>query len=741
MSSLFPIYVAGSSAGLEQDKKPFLFTDQAFQKLYNAYAWRDRTKKREGNQLLDRLRRQLVNQNLGNTDGSGNFSGNIFSILSLESTSEIEMQGSPALSITVGAQTFTESAAGILTGDMGGSGTINYVTGDLTLTGAAISTAVVITFCYFPGLPVMGIFQQETTTQNEDNTIFFDTVYSYTYNNSLGNYGFTQLGTQTWDGSDSDFFWAANYRGSAASDRLFFVTNNHNSATVAMQYLSGSSWNAFKPQIDAVPNYLLQAKILIPYYGRLLALNTQEGTALGGGSNFFNRCRFSQIGSPIDSSAWRSDQFGKGGFIDAPTNESIVSAQFFKNTLLVFFEKSTWQLRYVGEYGLPFIWERISSDFGSESGNSTITFDDFILAFGDKAIVAATASNVSRIDAIIPDYVFNVRNQNSGIERISGVRDFQKELVYWTICNSQDDGTTDKFPSEILVYNYRNRTFATFRDNITCLGTFQNPIDRVLWSRTDIFWNDYEVLWADPTSQAEFPDIVGGNQQGFVMYFGYTSIDDTSEYIQAINIGATPVQLTVPNHNLIEGDIIYITGVTYTTSTDLNDQFFYVQIVDNNTIQLLTWDGSIYVNFTSASVGTYIGGGKISMRPRMMVVTKDFAPYQDKGLQMKLAYVDFLMDATESASMTVEVMVNNSPAVQGNFLVGQTQVETSLPTPYYVPVSNYVWHRFYAPCNGQFITLVLTYNDDEMNTVATHYQDWQMNAFTLWTRPGGKTTF
>lgn len=734
MQPLKPIYIAGSSAGLEEDKKPYLFTDQAFQQLNNAYAWRERTKKREGNRLLDRLRRVLTGQALGNTNGAGVFSGNIKTILSLETNAEIEAQGSPALTVHVGVQNFTETSPGILSNGGAGTGTINYVTGALTINTNPVlaATPVTIDFSYFPGLPVMGIFQKEEANINDEDTVFFDTKYAYIWNS-----GFAELAAgTTWDGGDADFFWAANYRGTSASDRLFFVTNNFNSATVPMRYYNGA-WNAFTPQVDATPTFLLQAKILIPYYGRLLALNTQEGAALGGGSNFFNRCRFSQIGSPIAADAWRSDQFGKGGFIDAPTNEAIISAAFYKNTLIVFFERSTWQLRYVGEYGLPFLWERISSDFGSESKSSPVTFDEGVLAVGDKAIVTSSGVNVQRIDSIIPDFVFNIRNANNGIDRVCGVRDYERELVYWTICDSE---VSNKFPSQILVYNYRNNTFATFRDNITFFGTFQPPL-AITWGRFDIFWNDPQVFWADPQSQTQFPFIVSGNQQGFIHYYNIQGIDESSLFIQAINIGVTPVQLTIPNHNLLDGDIIRVTDVTYTTSTDLNDQFYLVQVVDVNTIALLKWNGSIYANVTSASVGTYIGLGKVSLHPKLYVVTKDFNPYQAQGNQMKLSYIDFLLDATESASMTVQLLVNNSPAVIGNLLVGNTHVESSLTTPYYVPDSFYVWHRFYATCTGQFITIIMTYDDDEMNTLATHEQDWELNAFTLWTRPGGKTIF
>src|SRR5690606_26538519 len=183
----------------------------------------------------------------------------------------------------------------------------------------------------------------------------------------------------TWDATNSDFFWSTNYRGINPQDRLFFTTNFLNTTANPMRYTDGSTWTTFAPAVSAT-NFLFQARILIPYFGRLLAFNVWEGPDVATSVNIFNRCRFSQLGSPVAADAWRSDQFGKGGFIDAPTNEQIISATFLNNTLIVFFEKTTWQLRYVGEYGLPFIWERIASDFGSESTFSPILFNRNILA-------------------------------------------------------------------------------------------------------------------------------------------------------------------------------------------------------------------------------------------------------------------------------------------------------------------------------------------------------------------------
>lgn len=760
-----PFTIAGSDAGLQTNKKPYLLPDKAFPVLENAYVWRDRVVKRNGIKLLGRLQR---NFNSGVTtitlDGSGR--QNLITGFSLESTASL-VPGTIIINVFGTGTNFTDpDEDGVLYNGIVPVGYISYATGEFQVSSAA-GLAVLASFEYYPGLPVMGIWQREIPSINDEETIFWDTKYAYKFvGSAFQEYTAT---FNTWNGTDKDFIWTTNWRGSTADSRLFFATNFVNDAANAMRYSNGGAWTAFNPYLSQatppdplVDTKLYQARILIPYYGRLLALNTWEGTEAGGyagASNFFARCRYSQIGDPTAVDAWRSDLFGKGGFIDAPTSEQIVSAIFFKNTLIVFFERTTWQLRYVGEYGIPFIWERISSDFGSESTFSTILFDQGVAAIGDRAIVSANAITVDRIDLQIPDFVFEFRNSLNGPERVVGIRDFRNELVYWTYNDFNSSSVAEKFPNHVLLYNYRNNTYAIFRDNVTFFGTFQ-PADSVTWDSETVLWDDEGVTWTDPSNQSLYPDIVSGNQQGFIHYYNKTTVqqDEESLFVQAIDLTTTPIQLTIPDHNLDDGDIIYLSGLLFLDGSsmpidsDLNDNLYSVQFIDDDTIAILRWITTItphqYVNnfsFTPPSSSTYVGGGVVALFPRLDVQTKDFNPYLMKGGQVKLAYIDFLTDATTNAAMTVNIYANTQvgdPSVRANILVGNQESETYLTPPYYsTPGSDIAWHRFYCTLAAQFIRVQMTYDNDLMNQLTTHQQTWVLNAITLWTRSGGKMIF
>lgn len=843
--SLQSIDIVGFQHGAQKkNKKPFLLVDDAFTQLENAYVWREEVKKREGLQLIGRFRRVFETASIGNSGASVWNINTLYTTyippITAEGTAEIE-PGSVIITIQAGPDiVFTDQGNGLLTSPTpGNSGYIDYVTGNVFLThtaGAGVATTA--SFAYFPGLPAMGIIVREIAGVNDEQTMWFDTKYCYIHTGSDFQ-EFLPAAAVTWDGTNSDFFWGTNYRGSDAQTRLFFVTNFVISTGSPMRYTEGTTWTTFAPAITST-EFLFSARILIPYYGRLLAMNTWEGTTVATSANFFNRCRFSQIGSPIQADAWRSDQFGKGGFIDAPVNEEIVNATFYKNTLIVFFERSTWRLQYLGEYGLPFIWERISSDYGSESTFSPVLFDNGVLAVGDKAIVGSSGGDVQRIDLDIPDTVYDFRNNEGGKKRVHGIRDFKNELVYWCYPSYPDIQLeeTQFYPNKSLLYNYRNNTYAFFRNTVTCFGYFQYPVG-ISWDRLDVFWDNPNISWSTPV-QPEMPLIASGNQQGFAHFYGYPdaetgadstidALDQESLSVTAVTVGAT-VTLEIIDHNLSNNEFIYLTELNYVVttspatagSTTLNDQIYMTFVVDKDNIILFKWDietQEAYSDFTVTNVGTYVGGGLVALFPRMRIETKDFNPMRNgPGFNIKTSYIDFLFDASSPSPVSVNLMMNTTSEATGNLLIGNKSVESanskagyiisaSQTNPcvigsknhgllngaiisfqqiggmtelngnqytvtfistdtfsinvdatafttytqggyweqdnqeYFTLSAEYAWHRFFSTCFGQYLRLVLTYDNDQMSQLSTHQQNFVLNAMKIWYRSGGKNIF
>lgn len=110
-----------------------------------------------------------------------------------------------------------------------------------------------------------------------------------------------------------------------------------------------------------------------------------------------------------------------------------------------------------------------------------------------------------------------------------------------------------------------------------------------------------------------------------------------------------------------------------------------------------------------------------------------------------ISYVDFLMEVTNQSAMTVSLFSNTYPAYAGNVVIGQREVETTQPEPYYgnntLSGSDILWHRLYYNLTGQLIRIEISYDDSLMNQLVTHQETWVLNAMNIWAKPSGKLLF
>ena len=743
MPQYFPLAISYSQGGLVNDQAAFNLTEDSFQMLENAFNFRGRVRRRAGYSYLSntsqstRLRRDLTAQALGNTDGAGNFSGNIITILGLEATAEIAPF---SITVNVGAQVFTEPAVpdGTLNNGGLGTGTINYTTGALTINTDPnlLATPVTIDFSYYPTLPVMGIWPYETSSVNNEQTVCFDTVYSYRFNTVTTQ--FQQLGTATWTGGNSNFFYATNVLVPGTTNFLLFATNFTTGDPI--RYFDGTNWiTPFNPNLDfPATTFLQQARILVQYRGRLVALNTYEGATLGGSTNFPQRARWSQIGDPTiitgATGAWRSDIAGRGGFIDCPVAEQIVTAEFVRDTLIVGFERSTWKLRYTGNELVPFVWERINRELGAESTFSTIPFDKGVLSVGDKSINVCNGNSVEPIDQNIPDEVFKIHNGNQGVFRVHGIRDYYNRYVYWTF---PDADTNPTFPNRVLAYDYENGAWAIFTDSFTTFGPWQSASD-IRWADlNNVTWEEYQKIWASGSLQSQFPDIAAGNQQGYVFKFQPRS--NPVRNVPSLQITAlTPVvvglstifQLTVPNHNMEEGEFVRVSGVIGNGSA-LNGGTYQIDVIDSNTINLLN---------TTGTAGTYLGLGEIERVFNMKVQSKKFNLMKE-GRRGYFGYLDFLVDATANGEVTCEIRVDNEESTPINVPGTATfynQTFTTQPNAQFYQDGEQIWQRFYCPTSAQFFDFTLTFSNDQMLTQSIIDEPVIIQAIIVWASKDGR---
>ncbi len=765
MTAYTPLFIGGNATGLVESRENFLLPVDAYPTLENAFVWRERVKRKQAYQLLGRLRRVLTAQAIGVADGGGAFTGNLISILTLQAGAQIQ-PGSVVITDAGPVHTFTDNGLGVLVGVPSGSGTINYSTGAITITGATAGAALTAAFNYYPMLPVMGIRTRDLSPINNEMTVFFDTTYAYNF--TAG--GFVEFipGT-TWSGglpqADSNFFWSTNYWVSLANIKIFWVTNFSGPTGDPIRYTDGvgngtGAWVNFAPAIDPV-NFLEQCLCMLPFRSRMVVFNTYEGPNLATSIQYPQRIRWSAIGTPftvstgplpvsVNVNGWRDDIRGQGGYIDIPTNEDIVTVGFVRDNLVIYCERSTWQLRYTGRSISPFQIEKVNTELGAGSTFSAVQFDTSLVGIGDKGVVQCNSVESERMDIKIPDLVMNhINNNNFGQKRVHGIRDFLQRLAYWTYPETDNNG---RFPDRRLVYNYENDSWAIFTDSLTTLGTFQ-PISSRTWANPAGSTPDVKVQW----KEANFPwvnkpssvlAIVGGNQQGYVEYLDQQTTNDESLAITAITGNTTTsTQLTVPNHNLQTDDVIKVKSIPTGTpfATSLNDQIFGVVVNSANTF-LINKYSSTTGDFSDPQLdapATYIGGGQICVRDNFSIVSKKFN-FLEQGQNIQIGYVDILMETIKDGAITMNMYVNYNDSTPVN--VGNSFFNTTISTnPNYSgpgfpsdgEESDKTNQRVFCASRGNYLTIEYTFSNAQMAGVEQE-RNVQIDMQIVWQRPAGR---
>lgn len=793
MAGYKPLKITGMAAGLTQQREDFLLPDDGYPTLVNAYVWRERILRKKGFELLGRLQRNLANYPstgaplLGVTDGAGNFTGNIFTILiGLGLISSLEFPSIVLGSIGIhvnGDGTYIDDSAGNLSNGSGGTGNVNYVTGAFTIlnSGQITSPIHLYLFQYYPGLPVMGIRTRELQNSANDMTIFFDQIYAYIFNNTTSLFQEWIPGT-TWnahagDVTATDFFFSTNYwvSGTASSPfgtantKLFWETNNTGQFGTNQdppRISDGTTWVNFFPstwsQIDAT-NYLANWLAMLPYRGRLVTFNTWEGPAANGLTQFSNRIRWSTIGNPFipytnvvpAAGSWRDDIRGQGGFLDIPTSEDIVAVGFVRDNLVIYCERSTWQLRYTGRSIAPFQIERVNSELGAESTFSAVQFDTSLVGIGDKGVVECDSYKSERIDVKIPDFVFSFTTNNNGVARVQGIRDFINRLAYWTVpvSSAYAPQVNQIYPNIRLVYNYENDSWATFTDSLTTLGNFQ-PGNSRTWLNTPLPWIECDFNWINQIQQD--PEIVGGNQQGFIEYLNQLTNNDISLFISNITSDMINVTVTSPNHNLPQNSVIQISGIIDPVFSVLNGNIYGINIIDSNTFTLATYD-PLSRDFSTPVSGiansTYLGGGLIAIRENFNITSKKFN-FLDDGQSIQIGYIDILMQSTEPSNpgaITLNMYLDYNDDDASNTLPENEIPDSSPPSPdtffnSIIPTTSSLlnnkggtkfWQRVYCATRANFLTIQYTFSNAQLNGIEQE-QEVQIDAQVIWLRKGGR---
>ena len=468
----------------------------------------------------------------------------------------------------------------------------------------------------------------------------------------------------------------------------FYDGDPTNSNPTNPTFRQGFGWVNFSPalsqdffSIAGLPRdkyYLVGAKMIVPFKDRLLffgavvqtsatvanpiylqdtVIYSQNGTpyytASFGGDPELPTTQFNPLLVPINQTAtapsYWEDQTGFGGFNQAGLADAYISVSPNEDVLICGFNYRQARLIYSGNDIDPFNLFIINSELGTSSTFSLINMNEGIITKGNRGYIMTQQVGAQRIDLEIPDQVFEVNRINNGNERFCAQRDYINEWIFFTY-PSNEIGYI--FPTETLLYNYRDNSYALFYESYTTYGAFIAQSGQTwLTLNPQLTWATWNTPWTAGESTVGQPTVIAGNQQGFIVFRSEKTSGTTEAntlYIQYI----TGNTITCPNHCLNNGDYIVISGALGAIGSQVNGVIFSVFNTTTNTFNL---------NVAISSTGTDYNGGAVIQRMYVpFIQTKQFPLAWDSGQKTRIGQQQYLFTKTPSGQVTLQIYLSQN---------------------------------------------------------------------------------
>jgi len=574
---------------------------------------------------------------------------------------------------------------------------------------------------------------------------------------------------------------------------LQYLTNRSNTTLDCIRWYDGDPTNAnpinpvlqnpngwvnFMPPLSMLPfsigdlpplqYYLVGARMIVPFKDRLLFIGAVVQASTGSAIYLQDTVVYSQNGTPYYTASFTGnpelgttvfnpllvpvnqtatptsywgDQTGFGGFTTAGIDQAALTVEPIADELIVGFTTTQTRLVYTGNDINPLLFYLIDSEFGSGSTFSSINMGNAVVTRGERGYILTSQVKAERIDVEIPDQVFEISLTNNGAERFCAQRDFISEWIYFTYPSNQ---ISYIFPNQTLQYNYRDNSWAIFNECYTTYGKFRIQTG-FTWATVGLVfptWAEWNQPWSAGLSTLEQPELIAGNQQGFILIKDEGTGEGNSLSIQNI-VGNL---VTSPNHCLNNGDYITISGAQGTIGAFVNAQIFSVFMTTTNTFMINP----------SIPAGTYLGGGQIQRMYVPFIQTKQFPTYWEGGRKTRIGMQQYLLTTTSIGQIQLLIFLSQNadspynagaivptPGSINNSLIysttlftcpestnlGLTPANINLQTPTAISQLE-TWHRVNTSLIGDTIQLGFTMSDAQMRTLTSTGNSFAITAIT-----------
>jgi len=680
--------IAPIKGGLKTDLVPFVMPEDAFSSLQNMFIYNGKIRRRPAALSLDQTNARASNSrlrvNIGATDGAGAFAGNV------PGAGLIDQQ------FSVGNDFFTvyQANGAMLSTNAGANGTFNTGTGAVTIAGSGALTTVY----WYPAGPVLGF---AVFTENDGNRIEFAFDFEFAYKYETTGWERVTGGAGIWASPTAYRIQSVEFEGAVSGDSALLVTNNNDN----IRYYTdvAPTFTNFIPNTSATPNFNIQrCRLFANFQQRLLLLNVveHEGAALD--IEHKNRIRYSEFGNAFAADSWYDPPgtTNKGGFVDLPAGEIITSAEILDGRLIVFCESSIYELVPTGNYREPFQISLVDNTHGNRAQN-VVEVNNTLLFANNFGIYIYDGRNVIKISDDLDDTFDNYEYRFSTIHK-----DSIMELIYILV----SDNLTDNFnfyPNSVIVYNYKNNTFSTIRDQYSSIGLIYHS------ATGGIFVSPYTIV---------------GNQVGYTQALLEDSYkNNVSKTVTLISrFDALRIDIRIRRHRLKVLDAIRIEN---SALPGLNDSYFVLEVLSDDSVRIL--------NDTS-NVANYVGDAQVARIDEISITSKQYNFYMKQGFGTSINRIAFNVNKTAingTYDLTGQPNGSAVEAVVPAFYIGERKLETAAYA--LVPeeaAQSRVWHSVYFQTAGESVSFQLT-NSSEILDAADPYQELTINGIILYTEP------
>lgn len=416
---------------------------------------------------------------------------------------------------------------------------------------------------------------------------------------------------QEFTGEDTNFFWFENW------NNVGYITNGIDQ----IQKYTGSGLSRLYIDLDVEggpDNDVDNCLMIFSYKSRIVLLRTIER-----GDNHYQRARWCQVNNP---GIWK-----EADYVDAPTEDWIMAADFIGEDLIVWFERSVWKLTYTGDADLPFRWEKIVATEGCYATYSMVSFSDELIGVGPTRIVGTDGRDAYGLDEKIPDEMLNWNQLAIGY--CYGIV-IEEEGQTWT---SFASSSAEK-PDSALVNNYEEDSWSVYQIPIHVLGYSSMEEDLVLDEiDASIALDDIDYSFDDKELQAGYPTTLMGCRDGYVYQLNTGGADNGS----AIAFEAKSGRWNPFVEEGLKARLGWIDFLVDADETVTFDVAFYLD-TDSSFFKTVTVtcegsdldDGKVWKRVFCGAVGKFhqikISNNAANNRPRIHAIV----PYFDKAGRM-----------------------------------------------------------------------------------------------------------